>query len=87
VGRSAWFLVFGLVAALTESPERALVAAAGEANGNWQDVRAYHASVGVAALAGGSLRDGLRASGADGAARQRNRAGLLALALMLRGAD
>jgi len=52
----AWglFLAFGLVAGLTESPERALVAAfAGDRQGSGFGV--YHAASGVAALAGGLL--------------------------------
>lgn len=52
----AWvlFLAFGLVAGLTESPERALVAAfAGHRQGSGFGV--YHAASGVAALAGGVL--------------------------------
>jgi hypothetical protein len=52
---AVWFLVFGLVAALTESPERALVAALGRAarRGRW--FGAYHAGVGLAALPGALL--------------------------------
>jgi len=52
----AWalFLAFGLVAGLTESPERALVAAfAGARQGSGFGV--YHAASGAAALAGGLL--------------------------------
>jgi MFS family permease len=51
---AAWalFLALGLVAGLTESPERALVAAfAGDRQGSGFGV--YHAASGVAALAGG----------------------------------
>ena len=51
---AAWalFLAFGLVAGLTESPERALVAAvAGDRQGSGFGF--YHAATGVAALAGG----------------------------------
>jgi len=51
---AAWalFLGFGLVAGLTESPERALVAAvAGDRQGSGFGF--YHAATGVAALAGG----------------------------------
>jgi MFS family permease len=51
---AAWalFLGFGLVAGLTESPERALVAAvAGDRQGSGFGL--YHAATGVAALAGG----------------------------------
>jgi MFS family permease len=53
---AAWalFLSFGVVAGLTESPERAMVAAlAGERQGSGFGV--YHAASGVAALAGGLL--------------------------------
>jgi MFS family permease len=52
----AWgiFLAFGVVAGLTESPERALVARyAGDRQGSGFGV--YHAASGVAALAGGLL--------------------------------
>jgi len=52
----AWalFLAFGLVAGLTESPERALVAAfAGHRQGSGFGV--YHAASGVAALGGGVI--------------------------------
>ncbi|MSR07132.1 MAG: MFS transporter [Gemmatimonadetes bacterium] len=48
-----WFLVFGLVAALTESPERALVAAAARDRGVGKTFGIYHASVGIAGLLGG----------------------------------
>lgn len=53
---AAWglFLALGLVAGLTESPERALVAAfAGDRQGSGFGI--YHAAGGVAALAGGVL--------------------------------
>lgn len=59
VARGAWqawalFLALGLVAGLTESPERALVARlAGARQGSGFGV--YHAATGVAALAGGLL--------------------------------
>jgi MFS family permease len=64
---AAWalFLAFGLVAGLTESPERSLVAAAaGARQGSGFGV--YHAASGVAALAGGLLLGGQfqRAGGA-----------------------
>ncbi len=53
----AWFLVFGLVAALTESPERAFVAlgagAGAGGRGTASGFGVYHASVGAAGLAGG----------------------------------
>jgi len=48
-----WFLVFGFVAALTESPERAFVAAAARDRKTGSGFGVYHASVGVAGLAGG----------------------------------
>jgi MFS family permease len=65
---AAWalFLGFGLVAGLTESPERALVAAfAGDRQGSGFGV--YHAATGVAALAGGVVL-GAVFQRADGAA-------------------
>ena len=49
----AWFLVFGLVAALTESPERAFVALGAGGRGTASGFGVYHASVGVAGLLGG----------------------------------
>jgi MFS family permease len=49
----AWFLVFGFVAALTESPERAFVAAFAGGRGSGSRFGVYHASVGVAILVGG----------------------------------
>ena len=64
----AWglFLALGLVAGLTESPERALVAAfAGARQGSGFGV--YHAASGAAALAGGLLL-GAEFQGAGGAA-------------------
>ena len=48
-----WFLVFGFVAALTESPERAFVAAVARSGKTGSGFGVYHASVGIAALAGG----------------------------------
>ena len=65
---AAWtlFLAFGLVAGLTESPERAMVAGlAGDRQGSGFGV--YHAASGVAALAGGLLL-GARFQRAGGAA-------------------
>jgi MFS family permease len=50
-----WFLIFGLVAALTEAPERALVAAMGTANRQGRRFGAYHGAVGLAALPGAVL--------------------------------
>jgi MFS family permease len=68
VAVEAWvlFLALGLVAGLTESPERALVAQfAGHRQGSGFGV--YHAASGVAALAGGLLLGGefQRAGGAS----------------------
>ena len=48
-----WFLVFGFVAALTESPERAFVAAVARNGKTGSGFGVYHAGVGIAALAGG----------------------------------
>jgi len=85
----AWFLVFGLVAALTESPERALVAAAARQMGTGKSFGVYHASVGVATLAGG-ITFGLvyaRSGGPTALIASGLGAGLLALVLLLRGSD
>ena len=63
---AAWvlFLALGIVAGLTESPERALVSAgAGGRHGSGFGV--YHALIGVAALAGG-IALGLVCQGASG---------------------
>ena len=49
---SLWFLGFGTVAILTESPERAVVSEAG-ASRRGTSFGTYHASVGLAALLGG----------------------------------
>jgi MFS family permease len=51
----AWFLAFGLVAAATESAERAFVAAVGGLERRGRAFGIYHASVGLAALPGGIL--------------------------------
>jgi hypothetical protein len=53
VGAVGWFLVFGFVAVLTESPERAFVAGFVTGGGTGRRFGVYHASVGVAALLGG----------------------------------
>ena len=53
VGAVGWFLVFGFVAVLTESPERAFVAGFVRGGGTGSRFGVYHASVGVAALLGG----------------------------------
>lgn len=50
-----WFLSFGLVAAATEAPERAFVAASGLRGARGRRFGIYHAAVGVAALPGGLL--------------------------------
>ncbi len=50
-----WLLVFGLVAATTEAPERAFVAAAGASSRRGRRFGAYHAAVGLVALPGGLL--------------------------------
>lgn len=47
-----WFMVFGLVAAMTEGPERAFVAATGAARRQGTGFGIYHAAVGIAALPG-----------------------------------
>ena len=80
---AAWglFLALGLVAGLTESPERALVAAfAGHRQGSGFGI--YHAASGTAALAGGVLL-GVAFQGAGGAFAFTASAALgLALALL-----
>jgi MFS family permease len=53
IGAVGWFLVFGFVAVLTESPERAFVAGFLGGTGTGSRFGVYHASVGVAALLGG----------------------------------
>ncbi len=52
---AVWFLVFGLVAAATEAPERAYVAGAGATARRGRRFGGYHAAVGMAALPGGLL--------------------------------
>lgn len=52
-------LVFGLVAAGTESPERAFIAAASRTGRRGTGFGAYHAAVGFVALPGGLLLGGL----------------------------
>lgn len=49
---AGWFLLFGLVAATTEAPERALVAALAGRGARGRGFGVYHAGVGVAALPG-----------------------------------
>ena len=55
--QAAWavFLSFGLVAALTESPERAWIASIGKAARRGRAFGWYHAAIGVAALPGAAL--------------------------------
>ena len=50
---AAWFVAFGLVATVTESPERALVAAWGGHAARGRRFGMYHAGIGLAALPGG----------------------------------
>lgn len=50
-----WLLVLGLVAAGTESPERAFIASATRAGRRGRGFGRYHAAVGLAALPGGLL--------------------------------
>jgi MFS family permease len=54
-GAIGWFLAFGLVAAATESAERAFVARVGGLARRGRAFGVYHASVGLAALPGGIL--------------------------------
>ena len=84
----AWFLVFGLVTALTESPERALVAAVAPRAKTGQSFGVYHASVGVAALAGGIVFGGIYARDGGGTALivSGGVAGVLAALLLLQPA-
>jgi len=84
-----WFMVFGLVAALTESPERSLVAAAGATKGSGRTFGIYHASVGVAALLGNVLFGAVYAmsGGPSALIASGVLAGVLALVLLLRGSD
>jgi len=55
VAAIGWFLAFGLVAAATESAERAFVARVGGPVRRGRAFGVYHASVGLAALPGGIL--------------------------------
>lgn len=83
----AWtlFLVLGVVAGLTESPERALVAAAKASRGTGFGV--YHAATGVAALVGGVVLGVLyeSESGATAFAVSAGAAALLALGAVVFG--
>jgi MFS family permease len=54
-GAALWFLLFGLVAATTEAPERALVAAWGGRRARGRGFGLYHAGLGLVALPGGLL--------------------------------
>lgn len=82
-----WFLVFGLVAALTESPERAFVALGLGGGGTARRFGLYHASVGVAGLGGGVLFGAAYArwSGPAALAVSGAVAGALALVLLVAG--
>lgn len=51
-GAIGWFLVFGIVAAMTEGPERAFIAGAGARSRRGTGFGIYHATVGIAALPG-----------------------------------
>lgn len=53
LGVALWFVAFGVVATVTESPERALVAAWGGRAARGRRFGMYHAGVGLAALPGG----------------------------------
>jgi MFS family permease len=57
----AWFLLYGLVAAATESPERAFVAALGRVAQRGRRFGIYHAAIGLAALPGALLLGALYA--------------------------
>ena len=75
-----WFLAFGLVAGLTESPERALVARlAGDRQGS--GFGAYHGVTGFAALVGGVVLGGVFQRYGAGPAFLASAAGGLALVL------
>ena len=77
VQAGCWFLAFGIVAVLTEAPERAFIAArGGERRGTKFGV--YHAAVGFGALPGG-LVFGLLYANAGGAAALMTSAGLAGL--------
>jgi MFS family permease len=80
-GAIGWFLAFGLVAAATESAERAFVARVGGLVRRGRAFGVYHASVGLAALPGGILFGELyqRASARTACVTS----GLLALALCI----
>jgi predicted MFS family arabinose efflux permease len=83
----AWFLVFGLVAALTESPERAFVALGAGGRGTASGFGLYHASVGAAGLAGGLMFGAAYArwGGAAALAASAAVAGTLVLVLLAAG--
>jgi MFS family permease len=81
---AAWFLIFGLVAAATEAPERSLVSALGSARRRGRRFGVYHASVGLAALPGGLLLGGLYAG--VGAVWALTVSGALAVLLSVLGA-
>ncbi|MBI2404236.1 MAG: MFS transporter [Gemmatimonadetes bacterium] len=83
-----WFLVFGFVAALTESPERAFVAAAARDQKTGSGFGVYHASVGIAGLAGGLVFGTAyaRLGGPYALGLSALGAALLAVLLLVRGA-
>jgi hypothetical protein len=81
-GAAAWFLLFGLVAALTEAPERALVAGWGGRGTRGRGFGRYHAGIGLAALPGGLLLGALyQARGGVGALRASAAAALVVAGL------
>jgi len=82
-GAGIWFLVFGLVAALTEAPERAFVAGAGAPVRVGRRFGAFHAGVGVAALGGGVVFGWLYQRSGGPAALYASAAAAAALALGL----
>ncbi len=86
VGAVGWFLVFGFVAALTESPERAFVAALAGGGTTGRGFGVYHASVGGAALLGGLVFGTLyaRLGGPAALGLSAAGAGLLAVLLLTR---
>jgi hypothetical protein len=70
VAVSLWFLLFGLVAATTEAPERALVAGWSGRRARGRGFGLYHAGLGLVALPGGLALGALyQARGGPGALR------------------
>jgi MFS-type transporter involved in bile tolerance (Atg22 family) len=68
VAAALWLLAFGLVAGGTESPERAVVAAAAGPGARGRGFGLYHAALGVAALPGGLLLGAIYAARGGGPA-------------------